>query len=382
MIWGVEGRHAWTPPGGSGLSLHNPFKNPSFELNTTGWALSKTSWTVGTLTREELPFEGSSGDWIGRVLLEKDNTATERIANLSVSTENEVSPGDVCQYTLEAFFADNANGGVTPYINFFNGGELLESAKGIGATVTGTGHKTLQTGSAVAPAKTTRAEVIFKVVSTLAKDVIDMRVDALCPVLPGGYFDGDSPKGSWTGTPHASTSDLALPALTLNLLEDEDGDPVWPRYKLVEVGGLMGLGDAEEINDPKVGQTGENPRLSQRRGKTVSYVGAVQARSLRDLRLAEAALRAAFADCTRQGLMDVTPHPDNPEFLDDPPKFYEARALGVELVDVQGPPTVTTFGFERTFILGLRMADPRYFDDETLRFTATITETNSIEEFS
>lgn len=157
---------------------------------------------------------------------------------------------------------------------------------------------------------------------------------------------------------------LAEPALTLNKRIDDSGDVVFPHYRVDEIGGLMGLGDIEEANDPKVGADGENARLTRRRGKSVSYSGLVRARSGDDLREAEADLRAAFEDATAEGRMDVVLHPMHPKFGSELPKFYLARALGLECGDVQGPPTATTFGFERGFVLGLRMSDPHYFDSE------------------
>lgn len=153
--------------------------------------------------------------------------------------------------------------------------------------------------------------------------------------------------------------------LALNHLKDDDsGEPLFPRYEVEAIGGLMGLGDPEDNADPKVGEDGENGRLSRRRGKTVSYTGLVIARSLRDMRVAEAQLRAAFADQSIEGRMLVMPHPDNVEFEDDPPKHYFARSIALECGDEQGPPVSRSFGYERVFVLGLRMHDPRYFDDD------------------
>jgi hypothetical protein len=153
-------------------------------------------------------------------------------------------------------------------------------------------------------------------------------------------------------------------ALTLNERVDDEGTPTFPHYSLEEIGGLMGLGDVEEANDPKVGEDGENPRLARRRGKSVSYAGLVRARSLDDLREAEADLRAAFEDVSAEGRMDVVLHPLHPKYETELAKFYLARALGLECGDIQGEPTVTTFGFERGFVVGLRMSDPHYFDAE------------------
>ena len=161
------------------------------------------------------------------------------------------------------------------------------------------------------------------------------------------------------------------PAVTLGLLRDDEGREVWPRYRIRNIGGLMGGGDPEDNRDAPPGRLGEIARLSQRRGKSVTFSGAIQARTLLELREAEADLRAAFAAMT-EGRMDATWHPSNTEFDAVPPKFFEARALTCEVVDVQ-----EAQGWERAFVIGLRMGDPRYFDEETERHEVSIRETNT-----
>lgn len=156
----------------------------------------------------------------------------------------------------------------------------------------------------------------------------------------------------------------AEPAIVLNEVVDDAGAPVFPRFKLEEIGGLMSLGEVEEANDPKVGADGENPRLARRRGKSPSYAGLVQARSADSLREAEAELRAALEDVSAEGRMDVTLHPLHPKYATEEPKFYLARALGADIGDAQGEPNVTTFGYERGFVVAFRMSDPHYFDAE------------------
>lgn len=157
----------------------------------------------------------------------------------------------------------------------------------------------------------------------------------------------------------------------------EDGEAeVWPRFKLIDIGGLDSLGDHEDNKDKRVGGIGTIPRRSMPGEKSVTYQGIIEARTLRELRSGTAALRAAFADRNNEGRMDVRWHPENAEFAGDPPKFYEARALLCEIPDKQ-----VGKRFNRAFVIGLRMGDPRYFDEETEVYEVEISETTTPEEF-
>lgn len=166
------------------------------------------------------------------------------------------------------------------------------------------------------------------------------------------------------------------PAITLNRIKDDAGAPVWPRYRVRRISGLMGLGEPEDQRDRPVGRLGEIVRRSNRRGKTAVFEGAIQARTLLELREAEADLRAAFNDLEGEGRMDVTPHPDNAALAAVPPVFYEARALTCDIIDVQGGRT-----WERLFVVGLRLGDPRYFSEGT-SIEEVATETNTPMAFS
>lgn len=135
---------------------------------------------------------------------------------------------------------------------------------------------------------------------------------------------------------------------------------VWPRYKLNRITGLHSLGDPEDRRENAVGRVGELPRRSRRRGKTIVYEGQVQARSLADLRLASAELRAAFADQEAEYQMLVTHAPE----YSDASYFFWARALQCEIPDVQGSPFGASMGFERDFAIGVRVSDPRHYDAE------------------
>ena len=76
--------------------------------------------------------------------------------------------------------------------------------------------------------------------------------------------------------------------------------------------------------------------------------------------------------------MDVSPHPLNEAFAEEPAKFYTARPLALDISDEQPSPFGDSMGFERVFLLALRMGDPRYFDEasETLG-PLTLVKTNT-----
>lgn len=162
------------------------------------------------------------------------------------------------------------------------------------------------------------------------------------------------------------------PAIELGRTHDDTGDPVWPRFKLTRVTGLGSTGEPEDNRDRPVGRGNETARLSQRRGKTVVYEGEVEARSLLELREAEALFGAAFDDLQREGRMDASWHPLLAAFAAVPAKFFEARAMTADIIDMQ-----TTTQWDRPFVVGLRMGDRRYFDEETEKHAVSITKTNT-----
>lgn len=135
---------------------------------------------------------------------------------------------------------------------------------------------------------------------------------------------------------------------------------VWPRYKLKRITGLHSLPDAEDNREPATGRLGEVVRRALRRGKTLTYEGTVEGRTLAQLRQGEDALLGAFAELD-EGQMIVSPHPayGGPSF------FYRARALACDIPDEQqAPPKRSTLGFERPFALSLRLADPRFYETQ------------------
>lgn len=130
-----------------------------------------------------------------------------------------------------------------------------------------------------------------------------------------------------------------------------------PQYRVRRIGGLRGLGDSEDNREPRLGRDGEIPRQSYRRGKTVTYEKAsIIASSLAELRQAEEALAAAFADVQTEKRMVIAPHPDYASGS----RFYWARSLSCEIADEQEDRS----RYRREFVVAVRMSDPRIFDSQ------------------
>lgn len=159
-------------------------------------------------------------------------------------------------------------------------------------------------------------------------------------------------EGIFAWTPPGDTE----PAVELNRLKADDGSPVWPRYRVKRITGLNGTGEPESNYDRPPGRALEIPRRSERRGKTAVFEGLIEARTLVQLREAEADLRAAFDALSGEGRIDAFWHPLLEDFEDVPPKYFEARSLTCEIAEVQESKTWT-----RSFVIGLRLGDRRYF---------------------
>lgn len=102
---------------------------------------------------------------------------------------------------------------------------------------------------------------------------------------------------------------LPLPVI-LNMRTDDANADLFPHYHVNRITGLQGGGDSGDRRDDRVGDQGETPRRSFRRGKTITYEGQTRAKTRPSLRQAEEKLSAVFDDQTYEGLMVVTPHPD------------------------------------------------------------------------
>lgn len=163
----------------------------------------------------------------------------------------------------------------------------------------------------------------------------------------------------------------------LNRKVDDSGARVLPRCKLTRIGGLSALADSEDVRELAVGRIGEIPRRSYRRGKTVTYELVVQALSLSDLRTYESQLRAAFFDQSVEKIMEVTPHPTYD--VSGAARFFRARALACDIGDEQGPVRKTFQRlYERSGVISVRMADPRYYDSALLDEIVTVANGNDV----
>lgn len=152
-------------------------------------------------------------------------------------------------------------------------------------------------------------------------------------------------------------------------LNDLDGWPGAAVYKLDRITGLSSLGDAEDSRDVNTGRVGETARRSFRRGKTITYEGRIWARGRVAMRNAEAVLRAAFADQTREYTMTVDP----PAFATgETSKQFNARALVVDIPDEETSPHSSRLGHERPFAISVRLSDPRYYDEDLSTLTMTL----------
>lgn len=173
----------------------------------------------------------------------------------------------------------------------------------------------------------------------------------------------------------------AEPAIELGRVKDDAGALIFPCFTIKRLTGFGSVGDPEDNRDRPPGQQREQPRKSLRRGKTITYEGTLKARSLLELREAEALFTAAFDDLSAEGRMDAFWHPKllaaRPAFAAIPPKFYEAKALTADIIDTQ-----ESQGWWRSYVVGLRMSDRRYFDEESEVHSVTLTNTNTTYDFT
>lgn len=164
-------------------------------------------------------------------------------------------------------------------------------------------------------------------------------------------------------------------------MKDDAGSEIFPCFTIKRLTGFGSVGDPEDNRDRPPGQPREQPRKSLRRGKTATYEGLVKARSLFELREAEALFTAAFDDLAAEGRMDVSWHPKllvaRPAFAAIPPKFYEAKALTADIIDTQ-----ESQRWWRSYVVGLRMSDRRYFDEESEMHTVEVKNTNTTYDFT
>lgn len=133
----------------------------------------------------------------------------------------------------------------------------------------------------------------------------------------------------------------------------------WPRYRVRELDGFGSTPDFAPEADDAIGRLGEVPRRGDRAGKTVTYLGEVEALTLLSLAEARAALIAAFAT-TDEKRMDVE-LPSGWAGAAIEERYFFARPLDCTVEGIQGSPRNASRGRNRVFSLALRMSDPRFY---------------------
>jgi hypothetical protein len=130
-----------------------------------------------------------------------------------------------------------------------------------------------------------------------------------------------------------------------------------PRYKIDRISGLHSLPEGDDSRGNRTGQIGEVAYPSDIHGKTVVYEGRIQAKTLKALREATMDMRSAFSRRVTEGRMDVAPL-DAYGTVDH---YFHARAIQLDIDEEQLTGPRNLWPFQRRFILGLRMSDPRFY---------------------
>lgn len=247
--------------------------NPSLELDNNGW--SAYSWT-GTGAR--VAGAGAVGDWFYRLAASATLTGNRgRYRDHPVVAH----PGDVG--TISMFVRPSKS--VTLQMR----GEFIPTAGGIGVPTYGAQTlcpANVWTRLRVSITSTVesnflRQQMYLNSATLVSGDTLDLD-GAMASLAPlSTYFDGDTPSGAtdneshyrWTGTPHASTSEKFLPALTIgdsdnwNIIEQYRHDGTsWVRVELShKVFSSVDLGKATvgELDGIRImGQTVRGEQLS------------------------------------------------------------------------------------------------------------------------
>lgn len=159
---------------------------------------------------------------------------------------------------------------------------------------------------------------------------------------------------TWT-----SPDDLTL---RLNELDSiSTGAAVWPRFRLVDVS--HGYPEGGDTYHNRVGRSGAVAHPDYRGSRVHSYTIEVMGRTIDELRQGEATLRAAFADQSAEGRMDVGMHPLNPLYDAAEKRYFNAKALALEPgTDAPETDLSPQLGYRREWVLGLRNFEGTYSD--------------------
>jgi hypothetical protein len=176
--------------------------NPSFETNTTGWTIV----SGGTMTRvSDLAFSGTYS-------LELEDTSTPTGVSIAMTNWIPVVSGQGVYVAFRAL-ARQANASVNVQVVFRDsiGGEIsgFHPDLDVGVTTNSFEWTTCSDYMEAEPGSVEcRIFALFTTTTGAATgdkwlvDAFELRIDQ--PL--DGYFDGDSPDSSWTGTAHASAS--------------------------------------------------------------------------------------------------------------------------------------------------------------------------------
>lgn len=190
----------------------NLMPNPSWELNGVGGL--DIPGDGGAVTPSRPVDGGYRGTTRRRVTWTRATTA---ISGGQGHGDAPVVPGKI--YTVGIRVAASKSQRLRPAIRWYNGATAIGTdygdAKLLGATIIQNGHRLTAQGMAPANATHMRIQVYAATgegaVNWEVGDWLD--IDAAV-VVQGEYlpleFDGDSPRGEWLGTPHASSSKIVI----------------------------------------------------------------------------------------------------------------------------------------------------------------------------
>jgi hypothetical protein len=134
---------------------------------------------------------------------------------------------------------------------------------------------------------------------------------------------------------------------------------VMPRYRLKRITGLHSKAEADNLSDPAQGFMGELPRPGHKRGKTIVYIGKIEALSLPSMRVAESNLKAAFSQDGVEEYVTISP----PAGRGGQSIIYGARVLSCDIDDEISATMQDVILHKRDFTISLRQSNPRYFGD-------------------
>ena len=141
---------------------------------------------------------------------------------------------------------------------------------------------------------------------------------------------------------------------------DMNAQGVLPRIKLDRISGLHSMAEIDDNREPMYGQGGERTYTSLARGKTVTYEGRVIAADLYTLREHARDFRLVCSHGRLLGTTEFVVRP-NPA-VGGPSHRFEGRVLSLDIDDEQiASPWAVPTPWQRSFILTVRQADPRYY---------------------